>query len=152
METNYKLYGYTTSPLQRTILETFSRRECLLPNLYVGSINRDSIAHALTCGIAAEQIVSYLQSHAHPKIRHRVPVVPEVVADQIRLWEVDMLRIRSFQSVLYDDFPSPDVFRRAVSFARRRGVYLWDDGQRRMIAKVEGHDDIRSFVKSIKGQ
>ncbi|CAD7699214.1 unnamed protein product [Ostreobium quekettii] len=152
VETNYKLYGYVTSAIQLAILELFTRRECRLPNLFVGSINRDSIANALSCGITAEQIISYLQAHSHPKINHRVPIVPEVVADQIRLWEADMLRVKTLPSVLYDEFPSRYVFTEATSYAQQKGVYLWDDGKSKLIAKLEGDQEMRTRIKELRGR
>lgn len=61
METNFRLYAYTSSDLQRSILQLFSKLEYQLPNLYVGTITRDSIGSALEGGLTAEVVISYLQ-------------------------------------------------------------------------------------------
>lgn len=64
-------------------LQAVSRRcrcECLLPNLFVGTLTRQSVNDALKAGLTAEGIVSYLVLHAHPRVAHRAPVVPEASA------------------------------------------------------------------------
>lgn len=52
------------------------------------------------------QIIAYLQQHAAPQISSRVPVLPETVADQARLWERDRNRVQQSRAVLYEEFPS----------------------------------------------
>ena len=44
VETNYRVYAYTASALQAAILRLFCRCECVLPNLFVGVLTRDSVA------------------------------------------------------------------------------------------------------------
>ena len=73
-----QVYAYTTSALQSAILRLFVRCEAILPNLFVGTVTRESVLGALKCGLSAEDIVGYLRSHAHPQVTARVPVVPEV--------------------------------------------------------------------------
>ena len=72
------MYAYTASQLQTAILRLFSRCECILPNLFVGVLTRESIVGALACGLSADQIVAFLRQHAHPHVASRSPVVPEV--------------------------------------------------------------------------
>lgn len=38
------------------------------PNLVVGVLTRDSVRQALRGGITADQIISYLEQHAHPNV------------------------------------------------------------------------------------
>ncbi|CAH8497662.1 unnamed protein product [Heterobilharzia americana] len=54
LETNFRLYAYTDSPLPR------------FPNLVVADITRDSVREALIRGITANQILSFLTANAHP--------------------------------------------------------------------------------------
>lgn len=75
-----QVYAYTTSELQVAILRLFVRAECRLPNLFVGTLTRESVTQALEFGVQADQIVSFLQQHAHPHVLHKVPIVPEVCA------------------------------------------------------------------------
>ena len=76
-----QVYAYTTSELQVAILKLFVRAECRLPNLFVGTLTRESVTQALEFGVQADQIVTFMQQHAHPHVAHKTPVVPEVCAD-----------------------------------------------------------------------
>ncbi len=73
-----QIYAYTSSAIQTQILGQFCHTDCLLPNLYVGTLTRESVHRALAQGLTAQQIISFLQQHAHPHVAKRVPVVPEV--------------------------------------------------------------------------
>ena len=73
-----QVYAYTTSLLQTAILRVFTRCECILPNLFVGVLTRESICTAIECGVSADQIVEYLRAHAHVHVASRSPIVPEV--------------------------------------------------------------------------
>eukprot|EP00884_Botryococcus_braunii_P023136 jgi/Botrbrau1/9506/Bobra.0252s0121.1 len=152
VETNYRVYAYTSSPLQYAILRLFVRCECILPNLFVGTITRESVTSAFTCGLSADQVIDYLRQHASQHISKRVPVVPEVVADQIRLWQADAQRVRQTRAVLYDDFSSATLFEKTLNFAQKIGACLWDDqkGCGRLVARADAHDRIREFIKANK--
>jgi transcription initiation factor TFIIH subunit 4 len=73
-----QVYAYTSSPIQTSILSLFTRQECLLPNLFVGTLTRESVMAALDAGINGRQITKYLQQHAHPQVAKNTPVVPVV--------------------------------------------------------------------------
>ncbi|OEL16857.1 RNA polymerase II transcription factor B subunit 2 [Dichanthelium oligosanthes] len=106
VETNFRMYAYSTSKLHCEILRLFSRVEYQLPNLIVGAITKESIYGAFENGITAEQIISFLKQNAHPRVADKIPTVPENVSDQIRLWETDRNRVDMIPSHLYEDFPS----------------------------------------------
>ncbi|KAK9917411.1 hypothetical protein WJX75_004051 [Coccomyxa subellipsoidea] len=153
VETNYRVYAYTSSLLHTAILRLFTRCECILPNLFVGVLTRESVSGALSCSLSADQIVLYLRQHAHPHVAARSPVVPEVVADQVRLWQADTQRVRHDRALLYDDFPSEQVFRLSAQKARSLGVWLWEDpkaGMGRLAVQECGHEAMREYIKSIK--
>lgn len=73
-----RVYAYTSSAVQQAILRFFVRCDVLLPNLFVGSITRESVMEALESGTSGEQIVEFLRSHAHPRTSSRSPQVPIV--------------------------------------------------------------------------
>ncbi|KAK9827695.1 hypothetical protein WJX81_001241 [Elliptochloris bilobata] len=149
VETNYRVYAYTSSALQAAILRLFVRCECVLPNLFVGVLTRESVTGALGCGLSADQIVDFLRKHAHPHIAQRVPVVPETVADQIRLWQADTRRVRQSRAYLYEAFDSPAAFAAAAAHARAAGTWLWqDDAKGRLVAAYVGHDAMRAFIRA----
>lgn len=84
-----QVYAYTMSELQVAILRLFVRAECRLPNLFVGTLTRESVTQALEFGVQADQIISFMQQHAHPHVLHKVPIVPEVCL-QCHLYLHDM--------------------------------------------------------------
>ncbi|KAA8515273.1 hypothetical protein F0562_018497 [Nyssa sinensis] len=151
VETNFRIYAYSTSKLHCEILRLFSRIEYQLPNLIVGAITKESLYDAFENGITAEQIISFLQQNAHPRVAERIPSVPENVTDQIRLWESDLNRIEMTPAHLYDEFPSRDVFEAACDFAREYGGMLWDDSkQMRLVVKADILMQMREFLRSQK--
>ena len=148
VETNYRVYAYTSSPLELAILRFFVRPEYRLPNVFVGALTRESVAGALQHGIGAEQIVAYLQQHAHPAVAGRTPAVPETVTDQIRLWAAGTLRLRASPATLYDDFPNADAYRAAAAHARSLGALLWaDDAKRVFVARRDVQPQMREFFR-----
>ncbi|CAH8516906.1 unnamed protein product [Heterobilharzia americana] len=66
LETNFRLYAYTDSPLRTALLSLFSKIRARFPNLVVADITRDSVREALIRGITANQILSFLTANAHP--------------------------------------------------------------------------------------
>ncbi|EIE76633.1 hypothetical protein RO3G_01337 [Rhizopus delemar RA 99-880] len=148
LETNYKLYAYTDSPLQIAVLNLFVQLQSRFRNMVTGVITRDSIRNALMKGITAEQIIYYLQSHAHPQMRKETPVLPLTVVDQIRLWEMERNRLKPTPSYLYHEFNVQADFDAAEKYARDLGVLLWSNNQKRTMAITEaGHENVKGFVK-----
>ncbi|KAL3345334.1 hypothetical protein AABB24_024343 [Solanum stoloniferum] len=151
IETNFRLYAYSTSKLHCEILRLFARVEYQLPNLIVGAINKESLYKAFQNGITSEQIVSFLQQNAHPRVAERIPSVPENVTDQIRLWESDLNRVEMTPAHFYDEFPSKDVFEAACDFAREYGGLLWEDSKRmRLVVKADILTEMKEFLRRQK--
>lgn len=147
VETNFRVYAYTSSKLQTEILRLFVRLEYQLPNIVVGSLTKDSVNGAFASGITADRIVSFLQKHAHPQVAKKVPVVPETVVDQIRLWEQDRNRVLLAPSYLYDDFRTQDVFEAVVEYARSLGGLLYSDSaSQKMAVRQDLHETMKAFI------
>ncbi|KAL3681904.1 hypothetical protein R1sor_024860 [Riccia sorocarpa] len=148
VETNFRVYAYTTSKLQAEILRLFVRLEYQLPNLVVGSLTKESVSTAFASGISSDQMVTFLTKHAHPHAASKVPVVPETVTDQIRLWENDRNRVQMSPSYMYKDFPTMETYETVVNYARDIGALLWDDpaGQR-LVGRAERHEEMRNFIR-----
>jgi transcription initiation factor TFIIH subunit 4 len=72
------VYAHTSNPLQRRVLARLMRTDCLLPNLYVGTLTRETFMEALEAGLGAEDVTNFLRAHAHPQVASRVVAVPEV--------------------------------------------------------------------------
>nr|GMD83198.1 RNA polymerase II transcription factor B subunit 2-like isoform X2 [Ipomoea batatas] len=165
VETNFRMYAYSSSKLHCEILRLFARVEYQLPNLIVGAISKESLYKAFQNGISSEQasdsflslhysimpflqIVSFLQQNAHPRVAERIPAVPENVTDQIRLWESDLNRVEMMPAHLYEEFPSRDAFEAACDFAREYGGLLWEDSKRmRIVVKAEILANMKEFLR-----
>lgn len=59
LETNYKLYAYTSNPLQIAVLGLFSHLKTRFANFVTGHITRESIRRGLANGITANQASSF---------------------------------------------------------------------------------------------
>ena len=154
VETNYRVYAYTSSAVEMEILRLFTRADYRLPNLYVGMLTRESVQNALRAGVDAEQIVGYIRAHAHKQVRRKKPSVPHTVCDQIRLWSRDMDRVHADACVLYCDFPQVGGFYDAVAGeAAKRGALLWrDDIGRKLTVRADAHDGMKSVVAALKAK
>lgn len=155
LETNYRVYAYTNSPLQIAILALFVQIKVQFPNLVVGLITRDSVRSALQKGITASQIVHYLNTHSHRQMNRGSvsPILlPQTVVDQINLWEIEMNRLKLTQSFLYKNFHSEKEFILAAKYAKDLNFLLWestDPKNRIIIVSAEGHEIVKQYVKNL---
>ncbi|KAJ2303177.1 RNA polymerase II transcription factor B 52 kDa subunit [Coemansia sp. RSA 2706] len=148
LETNCRIYAYTSSPLQIAILGLFVRLVSRFSNLVTGAITRDSVRQALTHGITADQIIIFLTVNAHPQMQNRTPVLPVTVTDQIRLWEQERNRLHPTGAYFYKDFEQRQGFERVFRYAQDIGVILWANTEKRqMVVTRQGHAKIAELVK-----
>ncbi len=149
IETNYRIYAYTSSPLQIAILQLFTRLSTRYPNMVSGKITRESIRRAVSMGITSSQIISFLSTHAHPQMRLKSPnpVLPPTVVDQIRLWQIEGERMKATAGFLFKDFLSLSEFEAPCTYAEEIGVLVWKNEARRMFF-VTRHEQIASFLKN----
>lgn len=151
VESNFRVYAYTTSAVQVAILRVFVRCDALLPNLFVGTITRDSATAALALGITANQMADFLRQHAHPRVAAKHPIVPAVVTDQLRLWQAERSRLRAQPAAVYSRFESPELFSGAVEFARQAGALLYSSQERQQLAVCSSfHDAMRGHLRDRK--
>ncbi len=141
IETNYRLYAYTSSPLQIAILQLFARLTTRYPNMVAGKLTRESIRRAVSTGITSDQIITYLTTHAHPQMmmKNSSTVVPPTVVDQIRLWQLEGDRIKATVGFLFKDFNSEEEYRDVARYAEEIGVLVWrgDKWGRFFVTRVE---------------
>ncbi|KAL4793812.1 transcription factor Tfb2-domain-containing protein [Aspergillus venezuelensis] len=162
IETNYRLYAYTSSPLQISLIALFTTLKYRFPNLVTGKITRQSIRRAIEMGITADQIISYLATHAHPQMRkHNVArstsnqagipqsVLPPTVVDQIRLWQLERDRVRATAGFLFKDFVSLAEYEAPCRYAEEIGVLIWKSDRKRMFF-VTRHEQVAKFLRSRK--
>ncbi|CAG2237501.1 general transcription factor IIH subunit 4-like [Mytilus galloprovincialis] len=151
VETNYRVYAYTDSPLQVALLALFCEMLYRFPTMSIGNLTRTSIRDALARGITAEQMVNFLRSHVHPMMLKNNPVIPPAITDQIRLWELERNRFKFTDGVLYSQFLSQTDFELLRDYAKDLGVCVWDSPEKRvMVVTRFGHDDVKKFWKRNK--
>jgi transcription initiation factor TFIIH subunit 4 len=168
IETNYRVYAYTDSPLQIALLGQFVRLRSRHANLVTGKMTKGSIQRAIFRGITADQIISYLTSHAHPQMRKRaqqeqaqlrarnidqgktVPIIPATILDQIHLWEIERERMTATNGFLMKDFDKEDEYRAVSTYADEIGVLIWKNDRKRLffISRIE---QIKTFLQERRG-
>ncbi|KFY21836.1 hypothetical protein V493_07075 [Pseudogymnoascus sp. VKM F-4281 (FW-2241)] len=149
IETNYRLYAYTSSPLQIAVLALFAKLSTRYPNMVSGRVTRDSVRGAIEHGITADQIISYLTTHAHPQLRRKSPILPPTVVDQIRLWQIENERMKATAGFLFKDFASLAEYEGCVRYADEIGVLVWRSDAKRSFF-VTKHEQLRDYIKSRK--
>jgi len=161
IETNYRIYAYTNSPLQISILNLFTKLSTRYPNMVSGRLTKESIQRAIHRGITSQQIISYLTTHAHPVMGTRstnpvaaaaasqtgIPSLPPTVVDQIRLWQIEGDRMKATPGYLFREFRDKGEFDECVEYAETVGVLVWrNDGKRCFF--VTRHEQIAAFIKN----
>lgn len=166
VETNFKVYSYSNSPLQIAILSLFVHLKSRFSNMVTGQLTRESIRRALMNGITADQIIAYLETHAHPQMRRfaedtlerkleldanckdPLQILPPTVVDQIKLWQLELDRIISYDGSLYSDFESHNEYHMLSTYAQDLGVLLWkDDRKKRFFVSKEGNSQVLDYAK-----
>jgi transcription initiation factor TFIIH subunit 4 len=154
LETNFRMYAYVNSPLQIAVLQLFSDLKFRFKGLVSGHLTRASIRRAIDHGITSDQIISYLATHAHEQM-HRLatannkPILPPVVVDQIRLWQLDTERMAATSGFLFKDFDDYKEYMEICNFADDIGVVNWRNDRKGMFfaSKV---DQIKDFMRTRK--
>lgn len=149
IETNYRIYAYTSSPLQISIISLFARLLTRYSNMVSAKMTRDSVRRAITMGITGDQIIDFLYTHAHPQMRKNASVLPPTVVDQIRLWQIEGERMKSTVGFLFKDFNSAAEYEGPCQYARDIGVLVWKNDAKRMFF-VTRHEQIAAYLKSQK--
>lgn len=163
VETNYRIYAYTSSPLQISILALFTRLSTRYPNMVTGRLTKESIQNAIGLGITAQQIVSFLSAHAHPIMEERAragnpgtlgqnnqqSVLPPTVIDQIRLWQIEGDRMKTTHGFLFEAFDTREAYEACLKFAETIGVLVWKSDAKRCFF-VTRHEQIASFLTNRK--
>lgn len=96
VETNFKVYAYTSSRLHQAILRLFLRVEYAFPNFIVATLVRSNLQAAIQRGISSKQIIEFLESHAHVTARQ----------SKIAMQQSLMQNMSSVASQAYFDYTS----------------------------------------------
>lgn len=155
IETNYRIYAYTNSPLQIAVLALFAQLNTRYPNMVAGRVTRASMYNAISHGITSDQIISYLSTHAHPQLvkasmaKGGGPVLPPTVVDQIRLWQLEKERMKVTPGFIFKDFDSTKEYEACAKYADENGVLIWKSDTKKMFF-VTRHEQLAQFIKSRK--
>jgi transcription initiation factor TFIIH subunit 4 len=147
VETNFRVYAFTTSVIHIYLLSVFVDIKYRLPNMAVGDITRASVRDALFSGISAAQMVNFLVKHAHPRMRMNNPVIPHNVTHQLELWEQERCRVTKTPCVLYDNFADDTTFDMVRQYADELRVVVWANrGKRKLAVRSEAAENMRKFI------
>lgn len=130
VETNYRIYAYTSSPLLISILSLFANLKTRYPNMLTATLTKSSIQTAIAAGITSNQIIEYLTTQAHPVLRKQRPILPPTVVDQIRLWQIEGERMTATAGFLIRDMGSREEYDKAVTHADTIGVLVWRNDEK----------------------
>ena len=130
LETNHRLYAYTSSPLQVAVLNLFVKLTGRQANFIAGKLTKDSVQKAISYGITSDQIISYLATNAHGQLQKNKTVLPPTVVDQIRLWQIEGDRMQATPGFLLKQFPSPQEYKETVEYAEALGVLVWRNDEK----------------------
>ena len=151
VETNYRLYAYTSSPLLISIISLFADLKTRYPNLITAKLGKRSVQQAIAAGITSEQIISYLTTHAHPVLRHATPILPPTVVDQIRLWQIEGERMDVHSGFLIKDVGSAEDYERAMRYADALGV-LKKESRNKGWFFVSRMDQMSTYFKGLSAR
>lgn len=155
VETTFKLYAFTDSPLKLALLKLFCRLDYRLPNMMVGLITKDSIRHALKNGISSNEIIAFMDQYAHPQMRVKkgtaASVLPGNVPDQIRLWEAERERMDVFAGTLIVNFDSIEQFNQVLELAQSRNLLLYHNRDKQTIVTTsDGYEPVKSYLQQLR--
>lgn len=142
LETNFKIYAYTTSSFEISILSLFCKTVYSFPNMIKAYLSEESVISAFRMGITPSQIIKYLTDYSIS--------VPPNMRNQIIIWGNKLNRIKNSNGYMYHDFLHLSDYKKVLGFIEDLdGLIFKDDEKRILIAREEFHDDIRVFIKSL---
>ncbi|CAD24937.1 hypothetical protein [Encephalitozoon cuniculi GB-M1] len=144
VETNNKIYAYTNSEYEKSVIHLFCNVTVNLPNLIKGIITEESVNVAFDKGITGKQIIHFLEASV------RQGSLPPAIRNQIVIWESKRNRIFMVPGYLYSNFLNLSDYQKVLEFCIRGNHLVESDVDKRMIVvKLEGHSLVKEFVKTI---
>jgi transcription initiation factor TFIIH subunit 4 len=150
-QTNFQLCAYTTSELHVSMLGLFCDVQTIrrLPNVVFMTITRDSVKAAFSLGIQAQQILRFLEKHAHPKLRQgTASAIPGNIVDQIYLWDQERHRL-GWAEVFIHQCMLHGEFEAVKNFAMGIEAHVWSSESRNQLyLKCEHSEVVEKFVQT----
>jgi transcription initiation factor TFIIH subunit 4 len=157
VQTNFQLCAYTTSELHVSMLGLFCDVHSIrrLPNVIFMTITRDSIKGAFSLGIQSQQILRFLEKHAHPKLRQgsgglgasvSASPLPGNIVDQICLWDRERSRV-IWNDVFMHQPMLTGEFRAVHKYISDHGYHVWSSERRNQIyIKYDHVERVQKFI------
>lgn len=144
VETNHKIYAYTHSEYEKSVIHLFCNVVTKLPNLIKGMITEESVNMAFDKGITSEQIIHFLESSV------KGGGLSPTVGNQIRIWESKRNRIYMAPGYLYSNFLNLSDYQKVLKFCVDNSCLMESDLEKRIIViRLEAHSLVKDFVKTI---
>lgn len=174
VQSNFRIYCYTASPLQAKILRHLCQVKVRGPNVICGILSRKGLLSAYSMGVSAEQILRFFSSNAHPIVLRRnmlegTSIIPVNVETQLKLWEKDRNRLKISYATTFSGWGiSPNdiqLYGQTVLYAKSKDILLYHipidiienelgnssaELQKKIIlvTKQGYEDDIKSFIRT----
>lgn len=146
LESNFKLYAYTKSQFDQSVLSLFSNLNCFLPGLIIGNINEDTLNCAFNKGITANQITHYI------KASHKIDEneVSSNVIEQIHIWESQRNRIQANEAYMFYNFLSLIDYQRVISYCKENKMLIDNfDSKRLVFVKKKNVEKVKEYINKI---
>ncbi|EUD64896.1 transcription initiation factor TFIIH subunit 4 [Plasmodium inui San Antonio 1] len=128
VQSNFKVYLYTNSPLKINILSHLCELQARTPNMVVGILTRRSVLNAYNSDITANQIIKFLESYAHPgRSNFKSSIIPVNVITQLKLWESERHRLTLDDAIVFKSFEKeflPPLYQQIVVWANSKNYLL----------------------------
>ena len=154
VETTFKVYAYTTSAFQVSLLGLFLRFDYQLPDMLVATLTKDSARRAYINNISASELIGYMEQYAHPCMRAGVggpggvSLLPENVVDALRLWEAERSRMEMSEDevCLLSEFDSAAEYTSILDELRKNDcVVYYNLSKKTIVCTEQGVDVVKAY-------
>ncbi|CRG97069.1 RNA polymerase II transcription factor B subunit 2, putative [Plasmodium gallinaceum] len=128
VQSNFKVYLYTSSLLKINILSHLCELQARTPNMVVGILTRRSVLNAYNSDITANQIIKFLESYSHPCKNNFKNPIPINVITQLKLWESERHRLTFEDAIVFKTFEKeflPYLYQQIVIWANSKNYLLY---------------------------
>jgi len=107
VESNFKIFGYSTSSKMISLTSRFSVIKVLTPSMVNSILSRRSVHAAFALGLSASEIIEFLEFSGHYAVRAMRSnttklMIPENVRIQIQMWEMERKRLQFRKATLFE--------------------------------------------------
>ena len=79
--------------------------------------------------------------------QHKLEILPPNVVDQIKLWQLELDRIQTFDGYLFKDFSNQQEYDILSNYASELGVLIWADKvKKKFFVTKDGMTQVADFA------